>query len=150
MHYFMSVYRTAQTTMNEFERRLDRFFERLFDDMPTARVYAIHMIAVGLSNMFNDAGNVNRALIQVWGIPASIVHVYMFAIVVTSVGILAHRAPPWWWFLMGISYVVLILTSVIALAIVNPTQATLSTALRVFALNGLLFFLLIKNLRGRV
>lgn len=129
---------------------LDRFFDRLFDEMPTARVYALHMIVVGLSNIIDDGGNVNRALIQVWGISATIVHGYMLAITVAAIGILAHRNPPFWWYLPGISYVVLILTSVIALAISEPSLGTLSAALRIFALNGLLFFLLIKNLRGRL
>lgn len=148
----MSIYRIPlrHMPMNDFERRVDRFFTALFDDMPTRLVYALHMIVVGLSNIVNDDGNVNRALIQVWGIPADIVHVYMLAIVAASLPILFQPRPAWWLFMVGISYIVLVLGSVIALAMVNPTAATLSTALRVFALNGLLFFLLIKNLRGHV
>ena len=150
MPNFMSVYRTAQTTMNNFERRIDRYFTALFDDMPTRIVFALHMIVVGVSNIMDDGGNVNRALIQVWGISPMIVHGYMALIALASLPILGRRSTAWGWYLPGISYVVLVMSSVISLAIVNPNLTTLSTALRVFALNGLLFFILIKNLRGRI
>lgn len=144
----ITIWTMSQFT--ELEARLDRFFTTLFDDMPTSRVYALHMIVVGLSNIIDDGGNVNRALIQVWGIAAWIVHTYMLAIIAVSFPILFRRTPVWWWYLPGVSYIVLVLSSVVALAIVNPSITTLSTALRVFALNGLLFFILIKNLRSRL
>ena len=144
MNHYGAVYGTHKMT---FLTWLDRFFERLFDDVPTSRVYALHMIVVGLSNVFDDGGNVNRAIIGVWGIHPALVHGYMLAIALASLLILTRKEPPLWLYGAGVSYVVLILVSVISLVLDHPSITTLSAAARIFALNGLLFFLLIKNLR---
>jgi hypothetical protein len=108
------------------------------------------MIAVGISNIIDDSGNVNRALIQVWDISPDFIHIYMGLIILASICILASKHPAWWWYMIGISYIVLILASVVALAISDLSITTFSSALRVFALNGLLFFLIIKNLRRNI
>lgn len=126
----------------------DRLIDWLFDQQPTKRVYAANMFAVGLSNIIDDAGNVNRALMNVWHIDALIVHVYMALIVLASVGILIRRHSPIVWYMPGISYMALILSSVFALFVTAPTITTFSAFARIFALNGLLLYLLIKNLRG--
>lgn len=129
---------------------IDQLIEWLFDNQPTKRVYAVNMFAVGLSNIMDDAGNVNRALINVWHVDTLVVHLYMALIVLASAGILLRREPPVAWYLPGISYMALILSSVFALFIDNPNVTTLSAFVRIFALNGLLLYLLIKNLRGAI
>ena len=137
-------------TMNDIERRLERVFEWFFDDQPTARVFAVNMAVVSLSNIIDDGGNVNRALIEAWDMSPDIVHGYMALIFLASIGILAQKEPRWWTYLFGLSYIVLILSSIIVLAIIHPTAATFAAVLRIVALNSLLIFLLVKNLRGRL
>jgi hypothetical protein len=133
---------------NNFETRLERIFKRFFDDQPVARVFAVNMALVGLSNIISDAGNVNRALIRVWGIDPLVVHLYMAAIVLASAMLLLIRKqPPPLLFLAGISYILLILSSVFALAVIEPSLDTLAALLRIGGLESMSLYFLIKLLR---
>ena len=140
--------RFPMTKMNDIERRAAPLFRRFFDNQPVSRVFAVNMTLVAFSNIISDAGNVNRALINIWGLAPVVVHVYMAGIILASAAILiARKTPPAGLYLAGISYVLLILGSVFALAVVEPGIDTFSAALRIGGLESLSLYMLIKLLR---
>ena len=122
--------------MNNSKSRIERAFEWLFDNRPTSMVYAIHMFVIGISNVIDDGSTVSRALIHVWDTPPTVVYLYMALIILASIGILVLKKPSFTWYIPGISYIILIITSTFTLAIFYPSVATFSIALRAFAVNG--------------
>lgn len=140
----------ANWIMDNFERRLEQLFEWFFDHQPTARIFAVNLFIVALANLISDQGNVNRTLILDYGVSPIVVHLYMGMIALASLVILAQRQPPFWLYLPGVSYILLVFVGVLTPAILRPSSATLSAAMRIIALNGLLLALIIKNLRGQL
>jgi hypothetical protein len=128
--------------------RIDLLITWLFVKQPPSRVFAVNMALVGISNIMDNTGNVNRALLQ-WGVPLAVIHLYMALIPLASVVLVSRPRPPIWWYLPGISYIALIIPSLITLFLIAPSTQTLSTLFRVDSLNALLLYFIIRMFWSR-